>query len=65
MGAMGGDVTEFLTTAVPRQFMRNTLYVNAGVDHFMEGAFLAGLANSDWTWSVKLVVGIFLLELRW
>ena len=54
MGAMGGDVTEFLTTAVPRQFMRNTLYVNAGVDHFMEGAFLAGLANSDWTWSVKL-----------
>src|SRR5947207_8770619 len=33
--------------------MRNALYVNTGTPRFMEGAFLAGIANSDWTWSVK------------
>ncbi|MDA7680311.1 FG-GAP-like repeat-containing protein [bacterium] len=37
----------------PRQIMRNMLYVNTGADHFMETAWMSGVAQSDWTWAVK------------
>ena len=53
MGAMS-DSAEFLATAIPRQYMRNALYFNTGTNVFMEGAYLTGLADSDWTWTVKL-----------
>ena len=43
----------FLTSAIPRQYMRNALYFNTGSERFMEVAYLAGLASTDWTWSVK------------
>lgn len=52
MGEMGNSAW-FLTTGKPRQFMRNTLLVNAGGDRFQEAANLAGLDSTDWTWSVK------------
>ena len=38
----------------PPQIMRNALLINSGGGRFLEGAYLAGLANSDWSWSVKL-----------
>ncbi|MCA9214816.1 MAG: VCBS repeat-containing protein [Planctomycetales bacterium] len=38
----------------PPQIMRNALYVNSGTARFQEAAYLAGLANSDWSWSVKI-----------
>ncbi|TDJ58213.1 MAG: RNA-binding protein [Planctomycetota bacterium] len=53
---MMGDMNEsrwFLETARPRQYMRNALYLNTGTDRFMEVAYLANLASTDWTWSVK------------
>ena len=53
MGAMS-DSAEFLNTAVPRQYMRNVVYVNSRGGRFIEAAYLAGLANSDWTWTVRL-----------
>ena len=53
MGAMS-DSAEFLNTAVPRQYMRNAVYVNSRGGRFMEAAHLSGLANSDWTWTVRL-----------
>ena len=40
----------FLEYAEPRQYSRNTLFVNSGTDRFMEAAYLAGIASSDWTW---------------
>ncbi|MCP4191329.1 MAG: RNA-binding protein [Planctomycetaceae bacterium] len=43
----------FLTHPTPRQYMRNALYLNTGTDRFMEIAQLAGVANTDWTWSLK------------
>jgi len=43
----------FLTTSRPPQYMRNALFINAGGGRFLEAAFLAGLANTDWTWSLK------------
>lgn len=53
MGSMGAKA-EFLRNADPQQYMRNALFLNTGTERFMEGAFLTGLANSDWTWTVKL-----------
>lgn len=51
-----GDMSEsawFLTHAEPRQFMRNALYLNSGTPRFMEIAYMAGVASTDWTWSVN------------
>jgi hypothetical protein len=53
---MMGDMNEsrwFLESAEPRQYMRNALYLNTGTPRFLEAAFLAGVASTDWTWSVK------------
>ncbi len=36
------------------QYMRNALYLNTGTGRFLEAAGLAGLAATDWTWSVRL-----------
>jgi hypothetical protein len=50
-----GDMDQngwFLEYPEPRQYMRNTLYVNTGAGRFMEAAYLAGLADTDWTWTV-------------
>ncbi|HAW97363.1 MAG TPA: hypothetical protein DCX67_02400 [Opitutae bacterium] len=43
----------FLRTADPRQYMRNCLFLNTGGKAFLEVAQMAGLAGTDWTWSVK------------
>jgi hypothetical protein len=43
----------FLDTAEPRQYMRNAVFINSGAGRFLEAAHLTGLANSDWTWSIK------------
>ena len=51
MGEMG-DSRWFLESAVPRQYMRNALYLNSGATPFEEAGFLTGLAQSDWTWSI-------------
>ena len=53
MGAMHGWRRWVLENGWPRQAMRNMLYVNSGATRFKEAAFLAGVGNSDWTWSVK------------
>ena len=53
MGEMGVH-REFMKTARPPQYMRNALLVNTGAPRFLEAAYLSGLANSDWTWAVKL-----------
>ncbi|MDA0812177.1 MAG: CRTAC1 family protein, partial [Verrucomicrobia bacterium] len=52
MGDMGKNAW-FLDSAVPRQYMRNAVYINSGTGRFLEAAFLTGMANSDWTWAVK------------
>ena len=39
--------------AVPK-YHRNALLLNTGTGSFQEGSFLAGIAATDWTWSVRL-----------
>jgi hypothetical protein len=41
-----------LMHAEPPQYMRNALLLNTGRGRFQEAGFLAGLASTDWTWSV-------------
>ena len=53
---MMGDMNDsrwFLESAEPRQTMRNCLYLGTGTGRFMEVAWLAGLASTDWTWAVR------------
>ena len=54
MGEMGGRRRDILENGWPRQAMRNMVYLNTGRGAFQEGAFLAGLNSSDWTWAVKM-----------
>lgn len=54
MGVMGGMTLKRANTSTPPQYMRNALYLNEGSRMFREAAYLAGLASSDWTWSVKI-----------
>lgn len=53
MGSMGAKA-DFLKNADPQQYMRNALFLGTGGEQLMQAAQMAGLANSDWTWTVKL-----------
>jgi predicted nucleotidyltransferase len=53
MGAMGGDILNRALRTKPPQFTRNAFLINTGTERFLEGAFSAGIARSDWTWSVQ------------
>ncbi|MCA8963407.1 MAG: VCBS repeat-containing protein, partial [Planctomycetes bacterium] len=53
MGNMGTH-RWFLENADPPQYMRNATFVNTGTGRFLEAAYLANLASTDWTWSLLL-----------
>ena len=40
-------------SAAPPAYMRNHLLLNTGKGQFREAAHLAGLAATDWTWSIR------------
>jgi hypothetical protein len=44
----------FLEFAQPRQYMRNSMYLNTGTDKMLEAAQLLGIASTDWSWSPRL-----------
>jgi enediyne biosynthesis protein E4 len=53
MGDMDRNVA-FLEQPVPRQYMRNAVYLNSGGGGaFMECAHLLRVAGTDWTWSLR------------
>ncbi|MBL8728084.1 MAG: VCBS repeat-containing protein [Planctomycetes bacterium] len=50
-----GDMTrqrDVLLHMRPPQYMRNALLLNTGLGCFQEAGILAGVASTDWTWSV-------------
>ena len=53
MGAMNAAEIAAVS-GPPPQIMRNALFLNSGMGRFMEAAYLANLADSDWSWAVKL-----------
>ena len=53
-----GDMADsgwFLTYGAPRQYMRNAVYLNTGVNRFLETAYMSDLESTDWTWAVRLL----------
>jgi len=51
-----GDMDKFawfLESGTPRQYMRNSVYLNTGPGRKMEIGQQLGLSASDWTWSPK------------
>ena len=53
MGDMGAG-RSLIESRRPIQLMRNALYLNTGTRRMLEAAKMAGLASSDWTWTVKI-----------
>ena len=53
MGEMG-VMRYIIEKALPRQVMRNCLYVSTGTGRYTECASLSGVSNSDWSWAAKL-----------
>ena len=53
MGEMGGPLARQFDRQIVPQYMRNALFLNTGSERFMEGAYLYGIAHTDWTWSAK------------
>lgn len=47
------DFIWFLERPIPRQYMRNTVYLNTGTGRMLEVAYLAGLDRTNWTWSIR------------
>ena len=45
----------FLERPIPRQYMRNVVFLNTGVGRVLEIAHLVGLESTGWTWSPRLV----------
>ncbi|MEC5128848.1 FG-GAP-like repeat-containing protein [Verrucomicrobiales bacterium BCK34] len=35
------------------QIMHNTMHVNTGTNEFLEGAWMAGVAQTEWTWAIR------------
>ena len=54
MGSMTAEQTAFMANARPPQNMRNVVYLNTGTNRVMETAYMMNLANSDWSWTVKI-----------
>jgi hypothetical protein len=51
-----GDMSNsgwFLEFAEPRQYSRNSVYLNTGTNRFMEIAYMVGVEASDWTWTPR------------
>lgn len=44
----------FLETPTPRQSKRNAVYLDTRTPRFLEVAQMAGLASTDWTWTVRI-----------
>lgn len=37
----------------PQQIMHNTMHINTGTNNFMEGAWMANVAQTEWTWAIR------------
>jgi hypothetical protein len=44
---------EFDNSTAAMKLQRSALYLNTGTGHALEASYLAGIAASDWTWSVR------------
>ncbi|MCB1203099.1 MAG: VCBS repeat-containing protein [Verrucomicrobiae bacterium] len=53
MGSMAQRRRELSNVEGVNQIMRNAFHINTGTDRFLEGAWMAGVAHTDWTWAIR------------
>jgi len=53
MASMGERHDNLEDVGGPQQLMRNTMHINTGTDRFLEGAWMADLAETEWTWAIR------------
>jgi hypothetical protein len=53
MGSLAQRRRELSNIEGVNQIMRNTFHIHTGTDRFLEGAWMAGLAHTDWTWAIR------------
>lgn len=53
MGSMAKRRRELSNVEGVNQIMRNVLHLNTGTDRFLEGAWMAGIAHTNWTWAIR------------
>lgn len=53
MGSMAQRRRELDNVVGVNQIMRNTFHINNGTDRFLEGAWMADVAHTDWTWAIR------------
>jgi len=53
MGSMGARLDSLKYVGGATQQMRNAVYINTGADQFLEGSWLCGMAETDWTWAIR------------
>lgn len=54
MGAMKADQLDFMINARPTPNMRNMVFLGTGTERLIEAGQMMGLANTDWSWAVKI-----------
>ena len=54
MGALTSVNRTVLDHSIPRQYMRNALFMNSGLGKMRETAFQSQIAASDWSWTPLL-----------
>ncbi|MCB1061485.1 MAG: VCBS repeat-containing protein, partial [Verrucomicrobiae bacterium] len=53
MASMGARSEELENVDGVNQIMRNTFHINTGTDNFMEGAWMANISHTEWTWAIR------------
>lgn len=44
----------FLDSASPRQYMKNGLFINSGLDRMIESSSMSGIQSTNWSWAGRI-----------
>lgn len=53
MASMEGRQDNVESVGGPKQIMHNTMHINTGTNQFLEGAWMSGVAQTEWTWAIR------------
>ncbi len=53
MASMEGRQDNVEDVSGPKQIMHNTMHINTGTNQFLEGAWMSGVAQTEWTWAIR------------
>ncbi len=53
MASMADRLDNLENVGGARQIMHNTMHINTGTDRFLEAAWMADVAQTEWTWAIR------------